>query len=140
MKIRNIVPMLATGDMEATVRFYRGALGFELRDKFESGGHTWWCEMMRDGHAVMFTQHAVNVDVPGAREGFAQTSVNVYLDSGIEDLHARLKREGYPVSELRVTFYRMREFDLPDPSGYTVLVGQPTDDEPTVAHDSTPPS
>jgi predicted enzyme related to lactoylglutathione lyase len=138
MKIRNIVPMLATGDMEATVRFYGDAFGFELRDKFESGGQTWWCEMMRDGHAIMFTQHGVNADAPGAREGFAQTSVNLYLDSGIEGLHGRLKQKGYAVSDLRVTFYRMREFHLADPSGYSVLVGQPTNDPPTVVDETTP--
>ena len=139
MKIRNVIPMLATGDMEETVRFYRDALGFDLRDRFESGGRTWWCEMMRDGHVLMFTAHEVDVDAPGARMGFRQTSINVYLDSGIEDLHARLKRGGYTVSEMRVTFYRIREFDLTDPSGYTVLIGQPTDEAPTVIEPPAPP-
>ncbi len=139
MKIRNVIPMLATGDMEATVRFYRDALGFELRDKFDSGGRTWWCEMMRDGHALMFTQHEVDVDAPGARAGFAQTSINVYLDSGIAEFHARLKNSGYSVSQMRVTFYRMREFDLRDPAGYTVLIGQPTDEDPTVVDPAAPP-
>ena len=131
--------MLATGDMEATVRFYRDTLGFELRDRFESGGRTWWCEMMRDGHVLMFTAHEVDVDMPGARHGFRQTSINIYLDSGIENLHARLAQGGYAVSDMRVTFYRIREFDLTDPTGYTVLIGQPTDEAPTVFEPTAPP-
>jgi uncharacterized glyoxalase superfamily protein PhnB len=139
MRIRNVIPMLATGDMEVTIRFYRDALGFELRDRFESGGSTWWCEMMRDSHVLMFTAHEVDVEAPGARNGFRQTSINIYLDGGIEDLHTRLVRGGYPVSDMRVTFYRIREFELTDPSGYTVLIGQPTDEAPTVIEPPAPP-
>jgi uncharacterized glyoxalase superfamily protein PhnB len=139
MKIKNIVPMLATGDMEASIRFYREALGFELRDKFESGGRTWWCELSRDGRSLMLTQHEVDVSKAGARESFAQTSINVYLGDGIEALHERLEKERRAVSELRVTFYGMKEFDLKDPAGYTVLIGQATDEAPTVVDKDVPP-
>ncbi len=139
MKIKNIVPMLATEDMEASIRFYSETLGFELRDKFESGGRLWWCELSRDGQSIMLTQHEVDVRKAGAREGFAQTAINVYLNSGVEALHERLTGEGRAVSELRVTFYGMKEFDMRDPSGYTVLVGQETGDPPTVIDASAPP-
>lgn len=139
MKIRNIIPMLASDDMEATLRFYRDALGFEVRDKFESGGRVWWCEMIRDGAVLMFTQHEIDADAPGVREGFAQTSINLYLDEGVEALHARLREAGYEVSELRVTFYRVKEFDLRDPAGYSLLIGQPTDESPTVVDETAPP-
>ncbi len=139
MKIKNIVPMLATGDMEASIRFYRETLGFEVRDRFTSGGKTWWCELARDGQTLMLTQHEVDVAKAGAREGFAQTSINVYLDSGIETLHERLSKQGQPVSDLRVTFYWMKEFDLRDPSGYTLLIGQSTNETPTVIDENAPP-
>lgn len=139
MKIKNIVPMLATGDMEASIRFYGETLGFELRDKFESGGRLWWCELSRDGQSLMLTQHEVDAGKAGAREGFAQTSINVYLGEGIEALHERLENERRAVSELRVTFYGMKEFDLKDPAGYTVLIGQATSDPPTVVDEAAPP-
>ena len=42
-----------------------------------------------------------------------------HLDEGIEALHERLSNEKRGVSELRVTFYGMKEFDLRDPAGYT---------------------
>ena len=131
--------MLATADVEESVRFYRDALGFELRDRFESGGRTWWCEMIRDGQVLMFTQHEVDVDESGARAGFGQTSINLYLDDGVDTLHTRLKSAGYEVSDLRVTFYRVKEFSLNDPSGYTLLIGQATDEPPTVVDPSEPP-
>src|SRR6185436_313209 len=115
MRIKSIVPMLAAGDMEASVAFYRDALGFAVRDKFESGGRVWWCEMARDGQSIMLTRHEVDVGKSGAKAGFEQTSINLYLDDGIEALHERLARERRGVSDLRVTFYGMKEFDLKDP-------------------------
>lgn len=139
MRFKSVIPMLATNDMAETIRFYTEALGFEVRDKFESGGTTWWCEMVHDCSALMFTQHEVDVDKPGAREGFAQTSINFYVDRGIEDLHARLKEQGHTVSDVRVTFYGVKEFDLKDPSGYTLLIGQATDEPPTVEDPGEPP-
>ncbi len=139
MKLKNIVPMLATGDMEASIRFYRETLGFDVADRFESGGKTWWCELARDGQALMLTQHEVDVAKSGAKESFAQTSINVYLLSGIETLHERMKKDGRHVSDLRVTFYGMKEFDLRDPSGYTLLIGQATNEAPTVIDENAPP-
>lgn len=139
MKINNIVPMLATGDIAVAVRFYREAFGFEVRDKFDSGGQTWWCELMRDGFSLMLTQHETDVDNPGVREGFAQTTINFYLSDGIEALHAKLAKAQYPVSDLRVTFYGVKEFDLQDPDGYTLLIGQATDEPPTVVDENAPP-
>ena len=139
MSLKNIIPMLATGDMEETVAFYRDRLGFEVRDKFESGGRCWWCEMVRDGQALMFTQHEVDVDAPGARVGFRQTSINLYVDEGVEEFHARLKEQGVAVSELHVAFYGMKQFDLRDPAGYTLIIGQPTDEPPTVVDPGEPP-
>ncbi len=139
MSVKNIIPMLATGDMEETVAFYRDVLGFEVRDKFESGGRTWWCELVRDGQALMFTQHEVDVDAPGARAGFGQTSINLYLDESVEEFHARLKQQGVAVSELHVAFYGVKQFDLRDPTGYTLVIGQPTDEAPTVVEPGGPP-
>ena len=139
MPVKNIVPMLATGDMEETIAFYRDLLGFEVRDKFESGGETWWCELVRDGQALMFTQHEVDVDAPGARAGFGQTSINLYVDEGVEEFHEHLKGLGVAVSELHVAFYGVKQFDLRDPAGYTLIVGQPTDEAPTVVDPGAPP-
>jgi uncharacterized glyoxalase superfamily protein PhnB len=139
MRIKGIVPMLAVGDMEASVAFYRDALGFSVRDKFESGGRVWWCEMARDGQPIMLTRHEVDAAMAGARAGFEQTSINIYLDAGIEALHERLANERRGVSELRVTFYGMKEFDLKDPVGYTLVIGQATNEPPTVVEDGAPP-
>jgi uncharacterized glyoxalase superfamily protein PhnB len=131
VKFVNHTPMLATGDMDLTIDFYKDALGFEPGDKFESSSVIWWCEMQRDDITLMFTQHETHTDLPGAQEGFEQTSINFYVDD-IEELYETLQKKGYQTSDMRVTFYRMKEFDMKDPTGYTLLFGQPTDEPPTV--------
>ena len=131
MKYMNVIPMLATEDMDVTIDFYRDALGFEQGDKFESGSVIWWCEMQRDDITLMFTQHETHTDWPGAKEGFQQTSINFYVDD-IEELYESLQQKGYEASDMRVTFYKMKEFDMKDPTGYTLLFGQPTNEPPTV--------
>jgi uncharacterized glyoxalase superfamily protein PhnB len=129
------VPMLATGDMDATVTFYQDALGFDMGDKFEASGTLWWCEMKCGPAKVMLTQHETKVDGPGAYDTFGQTAIAFYIND-VEDLHASLVDRGYEPSELRVTFYGMKEFDLRDPTGYTLLIGQPTSESPTVETDA----
>ena len=139
MKLKSgIVPMLATGNMEASIAFYRDALGFEPKDKFESGGTTWWCELEQGTSKIMLTQHETRVDAPGAYEIFGQTSLAFYVED-VTEVHARLRDRGLLLSDVRVTFYGMKEFDLRDPTGYTLLIGQRTDEAPTVEESDKPP-
>ncbi len=44
---------------------------------------------------------------------------------------AEVKRQAFQVSELRVTFYGMKEFEVRDPDGHILWFGQETDDPPT---------
>jgi uncharacterized glyoxalase superfamily protein PhnB len=46
-------------------------------------------------------------------------------------LHAEIKHKGFQVSDLRVTFYGMKEFELRDPDGHILWFGQETDERPT---------
>ena len=47
-------------------------------------------------------------------------------------LHQAWQQRGLPVTDLRVTEYGMREFELRDPDGYWLWFGQNTSDPPTV--------
>lgn len=130
--------MLATGDMDATIAFYKGVLGFTLGDKFESSGEISWCEMTLSDAVLMFTQHETHTDGPKARDHFAQTTIVLYVGN-VEAIYEDLVDKNVSVSPLRVTFYGMKEFDLQDPTGYTVLIGQPTTEAPTVEGDGDAP-
>jgi uncharacterized glyoxalase superfamily protein PhnB len=46
-------------------------------------------------------------------------------------LHAEAKGKAFQVSDLRVTFYGMKEFEVRDPDGHILWFGQETDEPPT---------
>ena len=73
-----------------------------------------------------------------AYEAFGQTALAFYVDD-VEGLYESLLAKGLEPSAMRVTFYGMKEFDLRDPTGYTLLIGQPTDESPTVEDNSDAP-
>jgi hypothetical protein len=47
-------------------------------------------------------------------------------------LHQEFKSRGVAVTDLRVTVYQMKEFEVRDPDGYWLWFGQETDEPPTV--------
>jgi len=53
-------------------------------------------------------------------------------------LHASLKARGYEPSDLRVTFYDMKEFELEGPDGCRLWFGRQTAETPTVRREDSP--
>ena len=138
IELKRFAPMLATGDMQETIAFYRDILGFTLGDTFESSGVISWCEMSLGSATLMFTQHETQTDHPGAREMFGQTAIAFYVDN-VEEIYESLTTKDVELSELRVTFYGMKEFELRDPTGYTLLIGEATSEDPSVENDEAAP-
>lgn len=138
IQLHQMKTMLATGDMDATIVFYRDVLGFTLGDKFESSGEISFCEMALGDASIMFTTHETSTNAPGASETFAQTSIVLYVGN-VEAVYEVLVDKGIQVSALRVTFYGMKEFDFQDPTGYTILIGQPTQEAPTIEGENDAP-
>lgn len=130
--------MLATGNMQETITFYQDILGFTLGDKFESSGVISWCEMKHGNSVLMFTQHETDTHAPGAKEAFAQTAIAIYVRN-VEEVYEEFVAKDLTVSPLRVTFYGMKEFDIQDPTGYTLLIGEATDEAPTTETDEQAP-
>ena len=138
IQLKRYAPMLATGDMHQTIAFYRNILGFTLGDTFESSGVISWCEMTLGPATLMFSQHETQTDHPGARDMFGQTSIAFYVEN-VEPLYETLVTKDVEISELRVTFYGMKEFELRDPTGYTLLIGEATTEAPSIESDETAP-
>jgi catechol 2,3-dioxygenase-like lactoylglutathione lyase family enzyme len=130
MNLLNLRPMLAVTDLRRTIEFYCGQLGFRCRETF--GDPPVWCDLERDGAAIMFNMppdERVRRDVPRASRDYSVFYCNV---ADVVALHAEFATRGVPVSDLRVTVYGMREFEVRDPDGIWLWFGQPTDDPPTV--------
>lgn len=123
-------PMLAVMDLRRTMEFYCEKLGFRCRGTF--GDPPVWCDLERDGVSLMFNAppaEDVRRDVPPRSRDYSILYFNV---GDVAALRTEFASRGVAVSDLRVTVYQMKEFEVRDPEGIRLWFGQPTDEPPTV--------
>jgi catechol 2,3-dioxygenase-like lactoylglutathione lyase family enzyme len=129
-RLNRLTPMLSVADLKGTIAFYCDQLGFRCVGTFGDPDPV-WCHLQRDGVSLMFNQppaHEIR-DLPRRAKDF---QVYYFYPDDVVALHADLKAKGLPVTDLRVTIYKMKEFELRDPDGYWLWFGQDTDEPPTV--------
>lgn len=129
-KLLNGRPMLAVVDLARTMDFYCEKLGFRRRETF--GDPPVWCDLERDGVSLMFNAPPagdVRRDVPRSSRNY---SIFYFRASDVAALREEFARRGVAVSDLRVTVYGMKEFEVRDPDDIWLWFGQPTDEPPTV--------
>ncbi|MGE5510863.1 MAG: bleomycin resistance protein [Bacteroidota bacterium] len=130
MRIKQLVPMLSVSDLARTMAFYCDELGFQCTGTFGDPSPV-WCHLERDGVALMFNQPPAEamVELPLRAKDF---QVYYCYPDDVAALHLAWKQKGLPVTDLRVTVYGMKEFELRDPDGYWLWFGQGTAEPPTV--------
>jgi catechol 2,3-dioxygenase-like lactoylglutathione lyase family enzyme len=118
MKLRNLVPVLDVRDVDASIEFYCGVLGFTLHDKVEWGGRTEWALLRSDNVQLMLSasQDSDNDDMPHQTEGM----FFLYHDN-LESLLVCLGSRGYSTTpDLLPATGSKRDFYLRDPDGYVL--------------------
>lgn len=125
MTLKSLIPLLSVADLRRTMDFYCNELGFTVANTSTMPGETEpvWCMLRRDSVSLMFNFPGsyINNDLPRRAKDFQ--IYYVYPDD-VRALHAAWKAKGLAVSELRVTTYGMREFELRDPDGYWLWFGE----------------
>lgn len=132
--------MLGVADVGQSLQFYRDALGFECFNTFEESGTLFWAFAGTGGRTagpdspfkveLMFTRIDPSCSGGDDREGRRQLFFYFYPED-VVGLHRSLKEMNYMVSDLRVTIYGMKEFELEDPDGYQLWFGESTDEAPS---------
>lgn len=128
-RITDFRAMLAVRDLPDTVRFYVEKLGFNCCGLF--GNPPVWAEVERDGVALMLNappRACVEADVPRKSRDY---QIFYFNTSDAAALHAEYRSRGVAVSDLRVTTYGMKEFEVRDPEEHWLWFGQPSDEPPT---------
>lgn len=113
MVMQSLTPMLQSGDMDRTIRWYGDMLGFRCVRRMGDG----WCHLAQDGVSLMFMRNA-HVGVP-----HATATQYIYVDDVNalwETLKGRVEAEWGPED----MSYGMREFAIKDPDGYLLSFGQ----------------
>lgn len=130
MRLKRLTPMLAVADLKRTIAFYCDELGFNCKGTFGDPDPV-WCHLVRDDVDLMFNQPlaAEMQELPLRSRDF---QVFYFYPEDVAALHAAWQAKGLPVTDLRVTIYGMKEFELRDPDGIWLWFGQGTSEPPAV--------
>jgi uncharacterized glyoxalase superfamily protein PhnB len=118
MKFESLQPMLRTRDLQATMTFWTGRLGFTCEGFSEADG---WASLRRDQVSVMVA--SPNEHVPFDVAAF--TGSFYFNVDDAAGLWAQLKdgvKVAYPLEDFH---YGMREFAIYDNNGYMLQFGTP---------------
>ncbi len=131
MHLQRLTPMLSVADLKQTIAFYCDELGFRCLHSFGSPAPV-WCHLQRDAVDLMFNQPpaAEMAELPLRAKDF---QIFYFYPDDVAALHTAWKAKGLSVTDLRVTGYGMKEFELRDPDGYWLWFGQGTSEPATVA-------
>ena len=122
MAILSSIPVLNCHSIEQTLTFYQQILQFVIVNKRENNNELQWVHIMHGGTTMMLQ----SVDRVASETGLDQkTNITIYFFvNNIKEMYNYIKAKYNLVSEFRNTDYHMQEFDITDPEGNTVTVGQ----------------
>ncbi|HAQ38518.1 MAG TPA: hypothetical protein PLU49_05560 [Saprospiraceae bacterium] len=140
MLAKKLTPNLEVSDIRETVLFYEQNLGFQLImavaedqsgiDQSLSEGSVYvYAMMQKDDVELMFQRtDSFKTDVSLAEGLPIGASVSFYMDiEGIADFYHGLKEKNLILTELKTTWYGMREFYLKDNNGYILGFAEKND-------------
>lgn len=117
-KAKMLSPIVPVSDMEESIRFYTGVLGFHIAMQSDD-----YSILTKDNTSLHLTR-AENQAVLDATRGH----VSFYLEvEDVESLwsHVSRFRDRYKVRDLFDRDYGMREFHIADPNDCLIFVGEP---------------
>jgi uncharacterized glyoxalase superfamily protein PhnB len=134
MRLKRLTPMLNVADIERSLSFYQAIAGFELvssRDALEQ----WRWAHIRAGDCELMLSESGGPANPGApvdtSEDDGWPAIYYFYPEDVTALYGEIRRQGLQASDLRVTFYGMKEFELRDPDGHILWFGQETEEPHT---------
>ncbi len=117
MQLIGSVPVLACNNMEQTLDFYQQALQFIIINQRKSDKGPEWV-YLKSGQTLLMleTNRRAGEETGGSR-------IYLYTDDA-KALRHYLNAKGYAPGKLTTTAYGMQEFDLNDPEGHCLTIGQ----------------
>ena len=125
MPIHSLTPYAHVADIHRSIAFYR-RLGLEVQNRHFDGEALAWAFLSTPTRDRRTAGARLMVGVADGPVDASKQAVLFYCwtdDAGA--LHAELEAAGVDVGEIEHPFYmRAGEFEVVDPDGYVVLVGQ----------------
>ena len=117
MKLTILRPMLWTEDLDGTIDFYVGTLGFTCREKNDDWG---WASLFCDDVWIMLAK-------PNAHEKYDKigfTGSFYYTTDDVEAMRAKVGDKAKLCYDIETFPWGMREFAIYDNNGYILQFGQ----------------
>ncbi|MDH5456140.1 MAG: VOC family protein [Gammaproteobacteria bacterium] len=125
MQLLSFYPVLETGDVVNTAKFYTDKFGFEMTFETE------WYVSLRSKSNPAFELAVVSRDHPSVPPGFRKSVQGLILNFEVEDVDAEYDRLTSIsldlVSEIKTETWGQRHFIVQDPNGILVDVIQVTE-------------
>ena len=118
MRLLGSVPVLSCSDVEQSVTFYQQALQFIVLNKRVGDEGLEWVHLQSGDTLLMLEK----TNKTSAQQSTAPGRIYLYTDD-VNAMRHFLKAKGYEVSPMLKTAY-MEEFDLLDPDGQRLSIGQ----------------
>ncbi|MCY4129706.1 MAG: VOC family protein [Gammaproteobacteria bacterium] len=132
LRIGEHVPMLVCSDVQASIRFYRDILEFDVADRMDDVGLTGWASLTRGRNRIMLTSASYLKAPEKNADGSLDSDVIHYFHcEDVVGIRTYLVNAGVPVSNFYVRFYGKKEIEFSDPDGRLLIFGEDTDEEPT---------
>lgn len=132
LQIGEHVPMLVCKDVQASIKFYRDLLGFEVADRMDDVGLTGWASLTRGTNRLMLTSASYLKAPEKKDDGSLDSDVIHYFHcKDVVGIRNHLTGAGISVSDFYVRFYGKKEIEFSDPDGRLLIFGEDSDEEPT---------
>ena len=123
MQMKKLTPVLVVKEIEASLEFWVGRLGFEKTMEMPFGDKLGFVGISRDQVEVMLQSEASGeADLPGVLTPPAENSIGLYLEvDSIDSVQDALGDGVEVVVPRRKTFYGMDEIAVLEPGGHIVI-------------------
>lgn len=118
MRLTGSVPVLACNDLEHCLDFYQSALHFVIIKQRRSDLGLEWAYLVSGDCTLMLEKQTAGTSKS------ADCSRHYFYTDDVSALHHFLVARGYSPGEVRKTDYGMQEFDIVDPEGHHLCLGE----------------
>ena len=122
--VKQAVPFFMVKDMESSLRFYVGGLGFSMTESWIDKGKIRWCWLNIDNAAIMLQEYSEKTNVPNGKPGEGVEIFFICEDALA--IYAQITSNGIFASEPFVG-NRMWVVQVKDPDNYKISFESFTD-------------
>lgn len=120
MKLKQLIPLMESDDMQATLDFYTQTLDFKVYDVAKNDRGIYWCSLYRDDAEIMFTDR--NAHSKEKRATF--NGVLYFYPDDVDELWKELKDKVTVEWTPQDFGYGMYDFAIRDNNDFILAFGQ----------------